>query len=161
MERAPEALKKLNVFACTRPETDRIAVAKCEVFAHFRGIVRYVAPDALPPSGRDARRLRGRDSSVFSKARLDTLSDGIFGVAMTLLTLDVRLPPDFQPRDSAELLQGIANLWPKFPPCDIRDTSAIPHDAVPYLKLPPETKSVSIELTYRDGSVSEIKSFRR
>ena len=47
------------------------------------------------------------------------------------------------------------------PPCDIRDPSAIPRDAVPYLKLPPETKSVSIELTYRDGSVSEIKSFRR
>jgi hypothetical protein len=49
----------------------------------------------------------------------------------------------------------------KMPPCDARDPSAIPHDAVPYLKLPPETKSVSVELTYRDGSVSEIKSFRR
>jgi hypothetical protein len=32
---------------------------------------------------------------------------------------------------------------------------------VPYLKLPAATKSVSVELTYRDGSVSEIKSFRR
>jgi len=49
----------------------------------------------------------------------------------------------------------------KMPPCDVRDPSAIPHDALPYLKLPPETKSVSVELTYRDGSVSEIKSFRR
>src|SRR6202795_955449 len=49
----------------------------------------------------------------------------------------------------------------KMPPCDTRDPSAIPHDAVPYLKLPPATKSVSVELTYRDGSVSEIKSFRR
>jgi uncharacterized caspase-like protein len=49
----------------------------------------------------------------------------------------------------------------KMPPCDTRDPSAIPHDAVPYLRLPPETKSVSVELTYRDGSVSEIKSFRR
>jgi uncharacterized membrane protein len=29
---------------------------------------------------------------TFSKARLDSLSDGIFGVAMTLLILDVRLP---------------------------------------------------------------------
>jgi hypothetical protein len=46
----------------------------------------------------------------------------------------------------------------KMPPCD---PGAIPGDAVPYLKLPPATKSVSIELTYRDGSVSEIKSFRR
>jgi hypothetical protein len=49
----------------------------------------------------------------------------------------------------------------KMPPCDIKDPSAIPHEAVPYLKLPAETKSVSVELTYRDGSVSEIKSFRR
>jgi hypothetical protein len=49
----------------------------------------------------------------------------------------------------------------KMPPCDPRDPSAIPHDALPYLKLAPSTKSVSVELTYRDGSVSEIKTFRR
>jgi Caspase domain len=49
----------------------------------------------------------------------------------------------------------------KMPPCDPRDPSVIPHDAQPYLKLPPSTQSVSVELTYRDGSVSEIKSFRR
>jgi hypothetical protein len=49
----------------------------------------------------------------------------------------------------------------KMPPCDPRDPSVIPHDALPYQKLPAETKSVSVELTYRDGSVSEIKSFRR
>jgi uncharacterized membrane protein len=56
------------------------------------------------------------DSSMLSKARIDALSDGIFGVAMTLLVLDVRLPSDFQPKDSGELLQGIADLWPKFLP---------------------------------------------
>lgn len=49
----------------------------------------------------------------------------------------------------------------KMPPCDPRDPVAIPSDATPYLKLPPATKAVSVELTYRDGSVSEIKSFRR
>ena len=38
---------------------------------------------------------------MFSKARLDTLSDGIFGVAMTLLVLDVRLPDDFTPKTAA------------------------------------------------------------
>ena len=53
---------------------------------------------------------------MFSKVRLDTLSDGIFGVAMTLLILDVRLPDDFRPRDGAELLQGLVELWPKFLP---------------------------------------------
>ena len=49
----------------------------------------------------------------------------------------------------------------KMPPCDIRDPSVIPHNAQPYLKLAPSTQTVSVELTYRDGSVSEIKSFRR
>jgi uncharacterized membrane protein len=53
---------------------------------------------------------------MFPKVRLDTLSDGIFGVAMTLLVLDVRLPDDFHPKDGAELLQGLAGLWPKFLP---------------------------------------------
>lgn len=53
---------------------------------------------------------------MFSKARLDTLSDGIFAVAMTLLILDVRLPDDFHPKDGVELLHGLADLWPKFLP---------------------------------------------
>ena len=47
------------------------------------------------------------------------------------------------------------------PPCDPRDPSAIPASAQPYMKLAPVTQLVSVELTYRDGSVSEIKSFRR
>jgi uncharacterized membrane protein len=53
---------------------------------------------------------------MFSKARLDTLSDGIFAVAMTLLILDVRLPDDFHPNDGGELVQGLFGLWPKFLP---------------------------------------------
>jgi hypothetical protein len=64
-----------------------------------------------------------------------------------------------------EVRVGIDSTVPdkvlKMPPCDPRDPSVIPHDAQPYLKLAPSTKSVSVELTYRDGSVSEIKSFRR
>jgi hypothetical protein len=47
------------------------------------------------------------------------------------------------------------------PPCDPRDPNSIPANATPYLKLAPSTQFVSVELTYRDGSVSEIKSFRR
>lgn len=49
----------------------------------------------------------------------------------------------------------------KLPPCDMRDPVAIPSDATPYLKIPGSVKSVSVELTYRDGSVSEIKTFRK
>jgi hypothetical protein len=46
------------------------------------------------------------------------------------------------------------------PACDPSNPSAIPHSAQPYVKLAPTTKFVSIELTYRDGSVSETKTFR-
>jgi uncharacterized caspase-like protein len=48
----------------------------------------------------------------------------------------------------------------KMPPCDLRDPSAIPYGAQMYQKLAPQTQSISVELTYRDGSVSEIKTFR-
>jgi hypothetical protein len=64
-----------------------------------------------------------------------------------------------------EVRVGIDSAVPdkvlKMPPCDPKDPSVIPHDSQPYLKLAPSTQFVSVELTYRDGSVSEIKSFRR
>jgi TMEM175 potassium channel family protein len=53
---------------------------------------------------------------VYPKARLDALSDSIFGVAMTLLVLDVRLPESFQPRDASELTHALFELWAKFLP---------------------------------------------
>jgi uncharacterized membrane protein len=53
---------------------------------------------------------------MFPKARLDALSDGIFAVAMTLLVLDVRLPDNFNPHDSSDLLTGLKDLWPKVLP---------------------------------------------
>ena len=64
-----------------------------------------------------------------------------------------------------EVRVGIDSAVPdkvlKMPPCDPKDPVAIPADATPYLKLAPSTRFVSVELTYRDGSLSEIKSFRR
>jgi Caspase domain len=64
-----------------------------------------------------------------------------------------------------EVRVGIDSAVPdkvlKMPPCDPKDPIAIPADATPYLKLAPSTRFVSVELTYRDGSLSEIKSFRR
>jgi len=46
------------------------------------------------------------------------------------------------------------------PPCDLNDPSRIPEKAELYLRVPPTTKMVSVELTYRDGSVSELRTFR-
>jgi hypothetical protein len=48
----------------------------------------------------------------------------------------------------------------QMPPCDMRDPSVIPYGAPLYMKLAPSTQLMSVELTYRDGSVSEIKTFR-
>ncbi len=53
---------------------------------------------------------------MYPRARLDALSDAVFGVAMTLLVLDVRLPEEFQPRDAQDLLQALHGLAPKFLP---------------------------------------------
>jgi hypothetical protein len=45
--------------------------------------------------------------------------------------------------------------------CDPKRPFEIPSGAQPYLRLPPKTQMVSVELTYRDGTVSETKTFRR
>lgn len=45
--------------------------------------------------------------------------------------------------------------------CDPKHPYEIPGDAQTYIRLPPATQMVSVELTYRDGSVSETKTFRR
>ncbi len=44
--------------------------------------------------------------------------------------------------------------------CDPKHPYEIPANAKPYMQLPPATQMVSVELTYRDGSVSETKTFR-
>jgi hypothetical protein len=49
----------------------------------------------------------------------------------------------------------------KVPPCNPKDPSSIPDSPPPYMKIPASAKSVSVELTYQDGSVSEIKNFRK
>jgi uncharacterized membrane protein len=53
---------------------------------------------------------------MYPSARLDALTDGIFGVAMTLRILDVRLPEEFHPRVAGELLQALLALTSKFLP---------------------------------------------
>jgi hypothetical protein len=63
-----------------------------------------------------------------------------------------------------ELRIGIDTAVPdkvlKLPSCNMNDPSAIPNGATLYQKLPPATQFMSVELTDRDGSISEIKTFR-
>ncbi len=55
---------------------------------------------------------------------------------------------------------AVPNQVLKMPACDMRDPTAVSAGMPLYMKLAPSTQVVSVELTYRDGSVSEIKSFR-
>ncbi len=53
-------------------------------------------------------------ANSISKTRLDALADAMYGVAMTLLVIDIRLPEAFDPKSPAELLSAIAELKSKF-----------------------------------------------
>ena len=52
---------------------------------------------------------------MYPKSRIDALTDGLFGVAMTILVLDVRLPDGVE-ADQASLVGALLGLWPKFLP---------------------------------------------
>ncbi|MET0278811.1 MAG: TMEM175 family protein [Pseudorhodoplanes sp.] len=45
---------------------------------------------------------------------MDALADAVFGVAMTLLVIDIRLPEHFDPKSAAELLDAVIELKSKF-----------------------------------------------
>jgi hypothetical protein len=47
------------------------------------------------------------------------------------------------------------------PPCDEMNPHAVPADMRPYAHLPKGVRSVSVQLTYADGTQSEVKLFRR
>ncbi|WP_372784239.1 TMEM175 family protein [Phenylobacterium sp.] len=53
---------------------------------------------------------------MFPRHRFDALTDGLFGVAMTLLVLEVRLPDGVEPHTGGELMRLLAGLSPKFWP---------------------------------------------
>jgi uncharacterized membrane protein len=45
--------------------------------------------------------------------RVEALADGVFAVAMTLLILDLRLPPEAHARTQPEVLSALRSLWPQ------------------------------------------------
>jgi uncharacterized membrane protein len=56
------------------------------------------------------------DRLTYPKSRLDALTDGVYGVAMTLLVIDIRLPDDLRSTDPGALVSALVALWPKFLP---------------------------------------------
>jgi hypothetical protein len=65
----------------------------------------------------------------------------------------------------AELRYGLDDGKPlqryDLPGCNARDPFAVPENAKLYLKAPPQTKSISLQITWRDGTQSEIATIER
>lgn len=47
----------------------------------------------------------------------------------------------------------------KLPPCDPTDPNGTPENATLYMKVPPKTASMQVQLTYVDGSQSPVRTF--
>ncbi|MGH6824861.1 caspase family protein [Methyloceanibacter sp.] len=47
----------------------------------------------------------------------------------------------------------------KLPPCDPTDPNAVPDGATLYMKVPPKTQSMQVQLIYADGTMSPARSF--
>jgi uncharacterized membrane protein len=59
--------------------------------------------------------IRPRLANVpLGKARIQSLSDAVFGVAMTLLILQVKIPEVFGDAAHSDLLSRIGEMWPAF-----------------------------------------------
>ncbi|MGI9416118.1 MAG: caspase family protein, partial [Hyphomicrobiales bacterium] len=49
-------------------------------------------------------------------------------------------------------------VWP-LPPCDRTNPHAVPENAKIYMNIPTATAAMSVQLTYHDGSVSQVRRF--
>lgn len=65
-------------------------------------------------SRRVAARSEKSAKPLIEKPRLDALTDGLFGVAMTLLVIDLKLPENFRPTSAADLLTAFWELHTQF-----------------------------------------------
>ena len=57
---------------------------------------------------------KGEPGFELSTNRVETLGDGVFAIAMTLMVLELRVPSLHGHPTPAELTQGLIALWPKF-----------------------------------------------
>ena len=68
---------------------------------------------AQPPSHGATKFEYLRAIEVAPKTRVEALADGIFAVAMTILVLDIRLPPLTDDISAAQYFHSVLALWPK------------------------------------------------
>jgi hypothetical protein len=65
----------------------------------------------------------------------------------------------------AELRYGLDDAKPlqryDLPNCNANDPFSVPYGAKLYLKVPPKTKAINLQITWRDGTESEISTIER
>jgi Caspase domain len=65
----------------------------------------------------------------------------------------------------AELRYGLDGGQPlqrfDLPPCNSRDPFSVPEKAKLFLKAPPKTRSISVQITWHDGTQSEVSTIER
>ena len=54
--------------------------------------------------------------------------------------------------------EPVERVWP-LPPCDENNPHAVPEDAKIYMNIPHDTAAMRVQLTYRDGSISQVRNF--
>jgi uncharacterized membrane protein len=53
-------------------------------------------------------------AAIFTKNRLEALSDGVFAIVMTILVLEISIPLITGTSANTELLRRLLEMWPKF-----------------------------------------------
>ena len=54
------------------------------------------------------------DSGESTTTRLEAFSDGVFAIAITLLVLEIRLPPEAEVEHAGGLAWTLLSLWPSY-----------------------------------------------
>ena len=68
-------------------------------------------PDQELPRRARRRRNGGRLSALLTKHRVETLSDSVFAIVMTILVLDIKVPVFYSPLTDTQLQQSLQKLW--------------------------------------------------
>jgi TMEM175 potassium channel family protein len=67
-----------------------------------------------PERGRGVSHSKERAAGFIPRSRLDSLTDGVFAFAMTLLVINIELPQDFHPATNREFLAKLSGLSDTF-----------------------------------------------